>query len=130
MPTYQRHVDWMHGLVSALDLQGVTLVGQDWGGFIGIIHSNCCARLRVNPRVQADVQQGLPGAFAALRKTWLGVVGLEAAIRHDETTRRLSEGNRDKDQADPGCQFSQVDPPTEALAVHPIAHAAVHVLTA
>jgi haloalkane dehalogenase len=34
--TYQRHVDWMHAFVRALDLQQVTLVGQDWGGFIGL----------------------------------------------------------------------------------------------
>jgi haloalkane dehalogenase len=34
--TYQAHVDWMHGFVSALNLQHITLVGQDWGGFIGL----------------------------------------------------------------------------------------------
>ncbi len=34
--TYQRHVDWMAGLLTALDLRDVTLVGQDWGGLIGL----------------------------------------------------------------------------------------------
>jgi haloalkane dehalogenase len=34
--TYQRHVDWMRGVVEALDLREVTLVGQDWGGLIGL----------------------------------------------------------------------------------------------
>ncbi len=34
--TYQRHVDWMRGLVEALDLTRITLVGQDWGGLIGL----------------------------------------------------------------------------------------------
>ncbi len=34
--TYQRHVDWMRGLIVTLDLQRITLVGQDWGGFIGL----------------------------------------------------------------------------------------------
>jgi len=34
--TYQRHVDWMRGFLEALDLRGVTLVGQDWGGLIGL----------------------------------------------------------------------------------------------
>jgi haloalkane dehalogenase len=34
--TYQRHVDWMRGVVEALDLRNVTLVGQDWGGLIGL----------------------------------------------------------------------------------------------
>jgi pimeloyl-ACP methyl ester carboxylesterase len=33
--TFARHVDWMHGLVRSLDLSGVTLVAQDWGGPIG-----------------------------------------------------------------------------------------------
>lgn len=35
--TYQRHVDWMRSaLLDALDLSGVTLVCQDWGGLIGL----------------------------------------------------------------------------------------------
>src|SRR5437870_2750910 len=34
--TYQRHVDWMHGVLEALDLRGVTLVCQDWGELIGL----------------------------------------------------------------------------------------------
>ena len=34
--TYQRHVDWMHGFLNALDLHDITLVCQDWGGLIGL----------------------------------------------------------------------------------------------
>jgi haloalkane dehalogenase len=34
--TYQRHVDWMRAVVEALDLRDITLVGQDWGGLIGL----------------------------------------------------------------------------------------------
>jgi haloalkane dehalogenase len=34
--TYQRHVDWMRGLIETLDLRNITLVGQDWGGLIGL----------------------------------------------------------------------------------------------
>lgn len=34
--TYQGHVEWMYGLLRALNLQQITLVGQDWGGFIGL----------------------------------------------------------------------------------------------
>ncbi len=34
--TYQRHVDWMAGFLDALDLRGITLVCQDWGGLIGL----------------------------------------------------------------------------------------------
>ncbi|HET8913548.1 MAG TPA: haloalkane dehalogenase, partial [Ktedonobacteraceae bacterium] len=34
--TYQKHVDWMRGLIEDLDLQNITLVCQDWGGLIGL----------------------------------------------------------------------------------------------
>ncbi|MET7997623.1 haloalkane dehalogenase [Amycolatopsis sp. NPDC005232] len=35
--TYARHVSWMRGFAfDALDLRDVTLVGQDWGGLIGL----------------------------------------------------------------------------------------------
>jgi haloalkane dehalogenase len=35
--TYARHVNWMRGFAfDALDLRDVTLVGQDWGGLIGL----------------------------------------------------------------------------------------------
>jgi haloalkane dehalogenase len=35
--SYARHVEWMRSLVfDALDLRDVTLVGQDWGGLIGL----------------------------------------------------------------------------------------------
>ncbi len=35
--TYQAHVDWMtEALFGVLDLRGITYVGQDWGGLIGL----------------------------------------------------------------------------------------------
>lgn len=34
--TYQRHVDWMTGFVTQLDLSSITLFCQDWGGLIGL----------------------------------------------------------------------------------------------
>lgn len=34
--TYQRHVDWMRGLIEALSLRDITMFGQDWGGLIGL----------------------------------------------------------------------------------------------
>ncbi|MEV6440471.1 haloalkane dehalogenase [Amycolatopsis sp. NPDC051716] len=35
--SYARHVEWMRGFAfDALDLHDVTLVGQDWGGLIGL----------------------------------------------------------------------------------------------
>jgi haloalkane dehalogenase len=33
---YQRQVDWMTAWLVQNDLQGITLVGQDWGGLIGL----------------------------------------------------------------------------------------------
>jgi haloalkane dehalogenase len=34
--TYQRHVDWTAAAVRGLGLTDITLVGQDWGGLIGL----------------------------------------------------------------------------------------------
>ncbi len=34
--TYARHVDWMAGLLGALNLRAITLFCQDWGGLIGL----------------------------------------------------------------------------------------------
>src|SRR5689334_23868704 len=35
--TYARHVEWVRAFAfDALDLTGVTMVGQDWGGLIGL----------------------------------------------------------------------------------------------
>jgi len=34
--TYQRHVDWMTAAIEAIDVRDATVVGQDWGGLIGL----------------------------------------------------------------------------------------------
>jgi haloalkane dehalogenase len=34
--TYQRHVDWLTAFIETIDLRNTTLVGQDWGGLIGL----------------------------------------------------------------------------------------------
>jgi haloalkane dehalogenase len=34
--TFQRHVDWMAAWLAANDVRDATLVGQDWGGLIGL----------------------------------------------------------------------------------------------
>ncbi|MHB8595258.1 MAG: haloalkane dehalogenase [Ktedonobacteraceae bacterium] len=34
--TYQRHMDWIKGLLEVLDLRSINLVCQDWGGLIGL----------------------------------------------------------------------------------------------
>jgi len=33
--TYSNHVAWMKGFIEALELTGLTLIGQDWGSLIG-----------------------------------------------------------------------------------------------
>jgi haloalkane dehalogenase len=34
--TFARHIDWLHSAITRLDLRGITLVVQDWGGPIGL----------------------------------------------------------------------------------------------
>ncbi len=34
--SYQKHIDWMTGLIEQLDLTGISLFCQDWGGLIGL----------------------------------------------------------------------------------------------
>jgi len=34
--TYARHVGWLRALLEAIDLRGATLIGQDWGGLVGL----------------------------------------------------------------------------------------------
>jgi len=34
--TYQRHVDWVRKFIDRLDLKGINLFCQDWGGLIGL----------------------------------------------------------------------------------------------
>jgi len=40
--TYQRHVDWMKEFIIELDLTGINLFCQDWGGLIGL---RCAAEM-------------------------------------------------------------------------------------
>jgi len=66
--SYARHVEWLRSLLfDALDLQDVTLVGQDWGGLLGL-------RLVVeNPGRFARVvaaNTGLPDGRHRLPEEW------------------------------------------------------------
>jgi len=67
--TYARHVAWVYALAfQALDLSGVTLVGQDWGGLIGLRlvaeHPHRFARV-----VAANT--GLPTGSQQMPEVWL-----------------------------------------------------------
>ncbi len=61
--SYQRQVDWMNAWLVQNDLRGVTFVGQDWGGLIGLRliaeNSDCFARVVV-------ANTGLPVPDAAM----------------------------------------------------------------
>jgi haloalkane dehalogenase len=67
--SYARHVEWIRALVfDRLDLRGVTLVGQDWGGLIGLRlvaeHPDRFARV-----VAANT--GLPTGDQPMPEVWL-----------------------------------------------------------
>lgn len=67
--SYARQIEWTRALVfDALDLRGVTLVGQDWGGLIGlrlaVAHQDRFARI-----VAANT--GLPTGDFPMPETWL-----------------------------------------------------------
>jgi haloalkane dehalogenase len=67
--TYARHIEWTRSLVfDALDLKDVTLVGQDWGGLIGLrlvtAHPDRFARV-------VTANTGLPTGDFPMPETWL-----------------------------------------------------------
>jgi haloalkane dehalogenase len=66
--TYARHVEWVRSLVvDVLDLQDVTMVGQDWGGLIGL------RLVTENPGVFARVvcaNTGLPDGMHRMPEEW------------------------------------------------------------
>jgi haloalkane dehalogenase len=67
--SYARHVEWIRGLAfDQLDLRGLTLVGQDWGGLIGLRlvaeHPDRFARV-----VAANT--GLPTGDVPMPDVWL-----------------------------------------------------------
>lgn len=66
--SYARHVEWMRTLAfDVLDLHGVTLVGQDWGGLIGLRlaaeHPDRFARIVV-------ANTGLPTGDVPMPEIW------------------------------------------------------------
>jgi haloalkane dehalogenase len=66
--SYARHVEWVRSLVfDALDLRSVTVVGQDWGGLIGL------RLVAENPDRVARVvaaNTGLPTGDAQMPEVW------------------------------------------------------------
>lgn len=65
--SFQTFVDWMWGFVEALDLQDITLFGQDWGSLIGLRlvgeHPERFARVAIGNGGLPTGDQPMPEAF-------------------------------------------------------------------
>lgn len=99
--SYQRHVDWVHGLIEALDLRDITLVCQDWGSLIGLRiaaeHPDRFARITVGNGALPTTDSALkiPAAFRIWRlfarySPWFpigGIVGAACASRLSPAAR-------------------------------------------
>lgn len=70
--TYERHVSWMSTWLDAVDLDGVTLFAQDWGGLIGLrllaAQPARFTRLAVANTGLPTGHQRMPEAFFAWRE--------------------------------------------------------------
>jgi haloalkane dehalogenase len=71
--SYARHVEWMRAVAfDVLDLRNVTLVGQDWGGLIGLRlaaeHPDCFGRLVVANTGLPDGQQPMADIWWRFRE--------------------------------------------------------------
>jgi haloalkane dehalogenase len=90
--SYARHVEWMRALAfDSLGLSGVTLVGQDWGGLIGLRlvaeHADRFARV-----VAANT--GLPTGDQAMPDVWLRFRDVVAAAPVLGISRLVQAGCR------------------------------------
>lgn len=70
--SYESHVAWMSAVVTGLDLSGITLVCQDWGGLIGLrivaAYPERFARVVVANTFLPTGENPLPEAFFAWRE--------------------------------------------------------------
>jgi haloalkane dehalogenase len=69
--SYQRHVDWVLGLIEALDLRNITLFCQDWGSLIGLRiaaeHPGRFVRIMVANGFLPTARQGISRGFRLWR---------------------------------------------------------------
>lgn len=94
--TYQSHVDWMSDWLIRLDLSGITLFCQDWGGLIGLRlladMPDRFARLIVANTALPTGDQPMNAAFHAWRAYSQEVEMFNAGrIVHGGTTTKLTE---------------------------------------
>jgi haloalkane dehalogenase len=88
--SYERHVEWMRALaLDSLDLRGVTLVGQDWGGLIGLRlvaeHPDRFARV-----VAANT--GLPTGDQGMPEVWLRFREVVRTVPRLQVSRLVQSG--------------------------------------
>jgi haloalkane dehalogenase len=94
--TYQRHVDWTLDWLDQMDLTGITLVCQDWGGLIGLrlvaARPERFARIVVANTALPTGDQPMNDAFTAWREFSQTVPVFDAGrIVSGGTTSDLSE---------------------------------------
>ena len=90
--SYARHVEWVRALAfDVLDLRGVTLVGQDWGGLIGLRlvaeHPDRFARV-----VAANT--GLPTGDHDMPEVWWRFRRAVEKAEHLDVARLVQSGSR------------------------------------
>jgi len=88
--TYERHVEWIRAFAfDALDLRDLTLVGQDWGGLIGL-------RLAAeHPRRFARVvasNTGLPTGDQPMPAIWMRFREVVRTTRQLQVSRLVQSG--------------------------------------
>src|SRR5579862_2607551 len=89
--SYKSHVRWMRAFIASLDLKGITLVCQDWGGLIGLrILSQMPERFARVVAMNTGLPFGAPGgdAFMRWRRFALRVDALDLALLMKNSLRR------------------------------------------
>lgn len=94
--TYARHVAWMSDWLEQVDLRGITLVCQDWGGLIGLrllaAFPDCFARLVVANTALPTGDQPMGAAFEAWRSYSQSVDDFNCGrIVFGGTSRKISQ---------------------------------------
>ena len=94
--TYARHVAWMSAWLTAVDLTGITLVCQDWGGLIGLrllaAMPDRFARVVVANTALPTGDQPMGAAFESWRDFSQTVDNFDAGrIVYGGTTKKLSD---------------------------------------
>ena len=92
--SYQKHVEWVHSFISQLDLKGINLFCQDWGGLIGlrlVAETDRFARVVAGNTGMPTGDQQMPEAFLKWQEFSQKVPELPVGnILQNSTVRTLS----------------------------------------